>query len=364
MKNLFKLILLYIFLISVIYFGIDINTGVRKGIDISINLIIPSMFLFMIISNFILASDLRNIISIPFNFITKKLFRIDSNDTAIFILSLIGGYPVGAKLLANSVKSRTLTPKKASIMLSYCVNCGPAFLISGIGGVILGNSQLGLFMYISQIIACVIVGFISSFLLTKQDSIEIHTTKQDKYSTSQLFISSVIDSIKSLSIICGFVVFFCAINPILLKIFGNLIDEVLLNGILEVTAGCNLVTTKPPLQGILYASMFVAFGGICVILQIFAMLIGTGISMKYLLIFKPVYILVNVGVTYILLKLFPNTITVFQDFCITNCYSNGKPFEQNIFSVTPIATILMIILAILLLFFSTKRDIIEQDLFN
>lgn len=378
MKKSIKLISLYIFLIYIIYYGVDIIAGVRKGIDISLNLVIPSMFIFIVISNFILASNLKNIISVPFNFITSKLFKINSLETAIFILSLIGGYPVGAKLLANSVNAKYLSPQKASILLSYCVNCGPAFLISGIGGVILGNAQLGIFMYISQIFACLIVGFISSFLLSNNIELQpINSTKSTQTlqttqttqttpttPTSKLLVTSVIDAVKSLSIICGFVVFFCAISPILINIFSNFIDEVLLNGILEVTAGCNLVTTLNPLQGILYASCFVSFGGICVILQIFAMLLNTGISMKYFFLFKPLYILINVGITYIFLNLFPDTISTFKDFCVTNCYSNGQPFQQNLYSVTPLATIFMIILAILLLFFSTKYDIIEQDFLN
>lgn len=364
MKNLFTLILLYIFLFSVIYYGNDITTGIRNGIDISLNLVIPSMFLFIIISNFILSSGLKKIVSLPFNFITKKLFKINSNDTAIFILSLIGGYPIGARLLATSVKAKTISPKKASIMLAYCVNCGPAFLISGIGGLILGNPQLGVFMYTAQIIACIIIGIISSFFISKLNEPEPTNCKTENIPISTLIITSVSEAIKPMSIICGFIVFFSAVMPVLINIFGNYVDIVIFNGILEVTAGCNLVTSLPPLQAILYASAFVALGGICVILQILAMLSNTGITMKYFLLFKPLYITTNVVITYILLQIYPETMVVFENFCITNCYSNGQEITQNIFSVSPIATFFMIILAILLLFFSTKYDIIERDFIN
>lgn len=364
MKQAIKLIVLYVFLFSVLYFGSDITAGIRNGIDISINLLIPSMFLFIIISNFILASELKKIIALPFEFLTKKLFKLNSYQTAIFILSLIGGYPVGAKLLANSVKSELISPKKASIMLSYCVNCGPAFLISGIGGLILGNPQLGVFMYIAQVLACVVTGIISSFFMTKLKEDAPLPSQQNKIPISTLLIASVNDAIKAMGIICGFVLFFCALSPILLKLFGNYVDIVILNGILEVTAGCNLVTTKSPLQAILLASSFVALGGVCVMLQIFAMLVNTGVTMKYFLLLKPIYISIMVGITYVFLLVFPDTVTAFSNFCVVNCFSDGAVLEKNIFSVSPISTFFMIILAILLLFFSTKCDIIEKDFVN
>lgn len=345
----------------VILYGTDITTGIREGIDISLNLLIPSMFLFIVISNFILSTELKQVIAKPFNMITKFLFKLNSYETAIFVLSLIGGYPIGAKLLANSVKSKAISPKKASVMLSYCVNCGPAFLISGIGGLILGNPQLGVFIYTAQIIACLATGTIASVFTSKLNEDKSSTLEPTHTPVSTILIASVIDGIKSMGIICGFVVFFCAISPVLLKIFGNIVDIVILNGILEVTAGCNLVTSKLPLQAILLASCFVSWGGVCVILQIFAMLVNTGVSMKYFFLLKPVYMITNIGITYFLLKMFPQTVTTFEEFLTVNCYSNGEPITQNIFSVSPLATIFMILLAILLLFFSSKYDIIESD---
>lgn len=338
--------IIYFIMFLIVFFSKELSAGIKNGINVSMNLVIPSMFIFMIFSNMIINSKLRDTISAPFGFLAKHIFRIEKSQIAIVILSLVGGYPVGAKLISNAVSQGTLEKKQAENMLCYCVNCGPAFLISGIGIAIYQNFRIGLYLYISQVAACLLIGFILSFF-SKHEKTNKPVSEVKKTSYSQLFVGSVNDSVRSMAMICGFIVAFSAFMPIINELLGYLGFSYshIVQGLLEVTTGCNSLAELPHVQGIILTTIFTAFGGICVHLQVYS-LVGNGIKMTKFYIMRIIYTAISVFTMQGLLMLSPDVLTVI---------SYNSNVKSDIYSVSPTATIFMILLAIMLLFFSKKQ---------
>ena len=87
-------------IVTAVYFclkyPIDIGESVENSINRCMTLIIPSMFIFMCITSFITNSGLHRFLGRPLRFISEKLFRIPEEGLAVFILSMIAGYPAGA----------------------------------------------------------------------------------------------------------------------------------------------------------------------------------------------------------------------------------------------------------------------------
>ncbi|MEG0692892.1 MAG: hypothetical protein RR444_07400 [Oscillospiraceae bacterium] len=346
------LILVYFIMFMIIFFSKELSSGIKNGINVSMNLVIPSLFIFMILSNMIINSKLKHIISHPFKILAKHVFHISQNSMAIVLLSLVGGYPVGAKLINNAVSQNSLSREEASNLLCYSVNCGPAFLISGIGVTIFSSFQVGLFMYLSQIIACVTIGFIMSFFNKEIKSYHIPNDKKESIPYSILFVKSVNDAVKSMAIICGFIVAFSAFMPmvsVLLKHFGSEYSYIV-QGFLEVTTGCNNLSSVTSPNGALLATAFTAFGGVCVHLQVYAMISPNGVKITKFFILRVLYTIISVVSMKVMLALSPAT---------TNCISYNPNIKQDIYSVSPTATIFMISLAIMLLFFTRKSDSIN-----
>lgn len=349
-KKIFLLFLIYTAMFLLIFYSKELSSGVKNGIQISLNLVIPSMFLFMIFSNMMIHSTFCRILSLPFCFITKHLFHIGEKETSILLLSLIGGYPVGAKLIGDAVRSGRMSSEYGARMLSYCVNCGPAFLISGVGASIFGSLQIGVFLYLSQILACVVVGICNSFSLKRLSShscsaydAAVHT------SASTLMVSSVNDAVRSMGVICGFVVAFSAILPLIALIVSHFGKEVsfLITGLLEVTNGCNQLMEALPANQILLAALFTAFGGICVHLQICAMLHGSKISIKRFFVYRIPYVLISLLTTKLFLLLNPDLVNTIS---LSHIIS-GKPY-----TVSPVSSVFLIFLGLMLLFFTKKSD--------
>lgn len=340
-------------LFLILYYSRELSQGIREGIAMAVNLVIPSMFLFLIASNLIIGS--RELFALPFRGLAG-LFRIPPEEMAIVVLSLTGGYPVGAKLLGDGVREGRLSTAEAERMLPYCVNCGPAFLISGVGIGLFGNPWLGVCLYLSQIAACLGVGYLCSFHLEEgrlRRYPRLRTHVRPAGSSSVGIVAAVSDAVRSMGMICGFVVAFSGLLPVLKRFLGGLAPEAVcwIQGLLEVTSGCGQLPASQAEDPLLLAAVFTAFGGVCVHLQICAMAKPAGIPMGRFLAFRPVYTLISVIVSGLLFRLVPGT---------ADCIAWSREIPSRIVSVSPAASFFLILLGIMLLFFNGKSDKIEK----
>lgn len=353
-KKLIQLCLIYFTMFVIVFFSKEFSDGIKNGMNVSLNLVIPSLFIFMIFSNVIMNSNLCQIIAYPFRFLAKYVFKIDKQYLSIVILSLLGGYPIGAKLLCNAVKQDNMPIETAERMLCYCVNCGPAFLISAVGMSIFGDIKVGVILYLSQISACIIVGFLTSLFVRKQTFISQQKYIKKNNSASVLLVNAVNDTIKSMVVICGFIVAFSAFLPIIQLLTENMDSNLrfLLQGFLEVTTGCNnLANTSSP-SAIILASAFTSFGGVCVYLQVCAMLKGSQVRLWKFFVFRIIYMFISITILKIFLSFSPS---------LMSCMSINTQQSSKIYSVSPAATIFMLLLSIILLFFSRKSDKMKQS---
>ena len=103
-------------------------SGAKEGLMLCGSIIIPSLFPFTFCVMFINKSGILKFLK-PLNPITQFLFHLNYYEFSLFLLSLIGGYPLGAKLLNQS----GINDKKAKIMINYCINAGPAFVVLAVG---------------------------------------------------------------------------------------------------------------------------------------------------------------------------------------------------------------------------------------
>lgn len=341
----------YLLLFLTVFFSKELSDGVRGGIDVCLNLLIPSMFVFLIVSNVLMSTPASRIMARPFRVLARHLFRIPEPQIAVVLLSLVGGYPVGAKLLADAVRNGRLDPDTAGRMLAFCVNCGPAFLISGVGVSLFGSLPLGGILYASQVIACCTVGFLSSRgkgrRAAKRERSSPSALPGTGRSASAVLVDAVHSAARSMGVICAFVVAFSALMPILSLLLSGLPADVsrLLQGLLEVTTGCQSLFAFESLDRVLLAALFTSFGGICVMVQICAMLRGSGIPLRRFFLWRIPYTLVSLLATRLLLHFLPG---------VAETMSHSSGIMPQLYSVSPTATIFLLLLCIMLLFFSGK----------
>ena len=111
----------------------DLAQGIAQGLRVSAGVLIPALFPFMILSTYLILTDGARILSIPLRPVTKYLFRLPAEHGAVVFISLIGGYPVGGKMISGLLEQGKLDGPTAERMIALCFGASPAFVITAVG---------------------------------------------------------------------------------------------------------------------------------------------------------------------------------------------------------------------------------------
>ena len=255
----FGVFLICIFLIT---FSESCSSGALKGLEMCLNVLVPSLFPFMAVSSFIVKSGLAYQLGKPFSKITRFVFGLSGQFAPIIILSLIGGYPVGAKGISALVQSGDISDDEAEKALMFCICAGPGFIVNFVGNSIYQNKKIGLIIFVSQILSVLILGIIINII--SKNNFSNKESKHKSIPMSNAIVEATLDSTKGIVSICAFVILFSAFAGIVDEIINNVEFKNYLYCLLEV---CNAVKYNSQLELVAFA---IGFGGLCVHFQIFS----------------------------------------------------------------------------------------------
>lgn len=277
-----------------------VSDGIQGGLSICFHTILPSLFPFMVLSSYIIKSDVLSPIYKALAPVTRFLFKQNDCSVSVIFMGLIGGFPVGTKMTAMLYENGRITQNQAQRLCMFCVNGGPAFIITAVGVGMLGSSKAGLIMFVSLCLSSIILGIVSRFFDDKSENKQSNKT----YGQSPLLAlsSSVSDNVNAMLSICAWIILFSAITQCIKQIN---IDENSYNAIIsfvEVTKGCSQIaknTTLPIITAI------IGFGGFCVHCQVYSFVKATGL--KYIRFFTGRVIngALSALICYLLLMVFP-----------------------------------------------------------
>ncbi len=246
MKKVYKTFLIFAFM-ALILLSITYSKELKKaGIEallISGNSIIPSLF------------PTISIISIMIN--SGLIFSVNKRILPIFlfVLSQVSGYPTGSQILNIAVKMGILEKQVAEKLLPSMMCSGPAFVISFVGCNIFNSQEIGIRLYISMVLANLIIFISSGGLSVKTKEVYIKTELKNTFLSSVLLSS---ESVMKISVI--FIFFYTFIKGL-----GTLLSKkinLIIALIFEVT-GCAVLS-----KNMYLTCAALAWGGICVHLQI------------------------------------------------------------------------------------------------
>lgn len=238
--------------------------GAKEGIDLCFQTVIPSLFPF-----FVLAGVLRNAMSDSKLRILKPLgvmCRIPDNSLYLLLIGLIGGYPVGAQYINQAYTSGQIDRATAKRMLGFCNNAGPAFIFGMCAGMF-ENPLAGWVLWLIHILSALVAGILlpgKAVGLEKKSSVV--TVKKNQ--------SVLESSIKSMSLVCGWVILFRVAIAFLRRWILWLLPkelQILCIGLLELTNGCSeLLAVDNTALRFAICVFILNFGGICVWMQTWA----------------------------------------------------------------------------------------------
>ncbi|MBQ7505574.1 MAG: hypothetical protein IJT79_09735 [Ruminococcus sp.] len=293
---------------AVLLWGKECSQGALKGIYFCAEVLVPSIFPFMIISVFIAESGLSEKLGKLSGNICPKLFGVSRNLSAVIIMSMIGGYPVGARGISALYENGKINKSDAVKAAYFAVGAGPGFLITYVGVSLLASRETGLCLLTAQILSVIIIGVLNKFIITEKDGYNsnIELCKTFPSFTSAV-TKSVISSAYGMLEMCGMVVAFSAVIGIAEKHFSD--NTVYLNVALEVTAACNLLAEN---NNVILIAFATGFGGLCVHFQIFTALKKIKINKVLFFVYRIIQGLLTALFTFIFINIFNISLPVFS----------------------------------------------------
>lgn len=253
----------------------EISVSVKNALMLCASVIIPSVFPFIILSDFLYRFiDFGSMRKLGELF--EKLFKINRAGLYPFTLGLLCGFPLGVKCASELYNDGRISKDECERLIGFCNNTGPAFLVCGIGLGLRKNIYDGLALYVATVLSAVLVGMI--FSVGKASSV----SDCRKYTDASF---SVTRSVRNAGMgclnICSYLTFFACITGIIKSILGEGLVYFLIIPFLEVGTATDILSKTALLGsvGSLALSAFaVGFSGFSVHLQALSFLSETDVK--------------------------------------------------------------------------------------
>lgn len=259
-----------IYTYSVIKTG-QISDDIRQCIQRCINVIIPSLFIYMVLASVIIGTGIYRFLFLPLVPVSKYVFRLPSSLFFVFVMGNICGYPIGASLIEEMYQKGEIDKKTANTMLAISYGGGPSFLIGMVGIALYNSETAGLIVFIS----CISANAVLAVILNRITKPSVIDTKS--FLTKPDIISIISSSAKNIFKICAVIVSFSIVCTLLNDILGNTNKDTayLIKSFFEITNVTNI--SAPSVKMLPIIAMISSLGGICILLQLKAI---TKLSLK------------------------------------------------------------------------------------
>lgn len=329
-KNLISF-LFCLFSIGLVIFSSSNLNAAKNGLTLWATAVVPSLFPFFVSTELLNNTNIVAYLGKLLNPIMRPIFNVPGEGAFAFLMGLISGYPVGAKIVSNFVENNICTKEEAERMLAFTNNSGPLFIIGTVGISLFGSTAIGLLLFITHILACISVGIILKFICKKKVDYKSRYSREYNEcvalsSLGEILGKSITNSISTILMIGGFVVVFSVIISILIQshfldgltyIFSPLctyfgipteLIKSFFAGIVELTNGVSLVSSIPLKNislNIITCAFLLGFGGISILLQVLSIISKNKISIKPYLLGKLLQGIFAAFYTFIALEFIP-----------------------------------------------------------
>ena len=309
-EKLFQSIMICLLLtitIFIITYSKDVMSSVSFSISIWKDSLFPSLFPFFVVSNLLLNYGFVDVLGRVFKKIMPKFFSLPGKTSFVFAVSLISGFPSGAKYTTDLVSKGIISKEEAGRLLTFTHYSNPLFILGMIGELLLGDKRLGFLILVCHVVSGIIVGVILSkkrnnTSVLKRKNLEL---KKKPDSFGVVLKNSIQDSLSTLFLMLGIVTVFLVFTTILKEVFHfNDFIQTIFSGLLEMTQGVQSVSSLPIsiLEKTIFMTFFISFGGFSVHTQVLSIISSEKIKYKYFFIARLLHAIlasILVFITYI-----------------------------------------------------------------
>jgi len=228
----------------------------------------------------------------PFFFISGLLIELGIGKRGVVPMSLLAGYPTGARMLAQLYGRGEITRTQAIKIATYTSTCSPIFIIATLGSALFGDVRLGVIIFVAHVVGALLNGLL--YRKIKFDDTYAGTTKATSVAPDvcDAVSRALYSAVQNILVVGGLIlIFFVASSSLPLP----------LAAIMEMTTG--VFRAEPNLAGIWRAIVpvgIVSFGGLCVAMQGFVFLKTFKMPVWFYFVYKVTHTTISVVVAVVI----------------------------------------------------------------
>ena len=257
-------------------------TAAREGVALCLQTVLPSLFPFFVLSSLLVQSDVPRLLSRVMAGVMYPLFGVSGAGASALILGLLGGYPVGARTVAELYGRGEIAREEAEQLLAFCNNSGPGFFLGVCGTAVFGSARAGAYLYLIHVGAALVTGVLlrRNLGLPRRKAV---SRQRAPFDLAAALPAAVQGSFAAVGSVSAFVIFFMVLPPL---------PRAALFGFMEMTNGVNALPATR--TGFVLCAAIMNWGGLSVQAQTCAMLAGSALSARRCVIGKAVQALAGV----------------------------------------------------------------------
>ena len=295
---------------ALLRFPQEVSASVTEGLRLSVSVLIPSLFPFIICVNLTSALGLTGVLARVFAPVMRRMFHVSGAGCTAVLCGAAGGYPSGAQCVAALYREGQLSRAEAEYLLLFCNNAGPAFLFGAVGTV-LGIGMTGcLLLWGIHLLSALVIGLVNR----PKEAPNAALPPVQRANASGAVVEAVRSAGQAVLQITMFVAAFSVLARLLTMAAAHILPDgvsTVLTGMLELSGGIAALANLPIALRwkLALASFFLGFGGLCVWMQTQAVLAPAGLSGCGMLLAKLAQGLLAALITFFLAPLLPETVT-------------------------------------------------------
>lgn len=294
--------------------------GARDGLALCAHVIVPSLFPFFVLSALVVDLGLAARLGRALEGLMRPLFRVSGAGAAAWVISFVGGYPIGARTALQLYRQGRCSREETQRLLAFCNNSGPAFVLGVVGVGVFGSGTVGLLLYLTHIVASLLVGLLFRFSgqATRFPSPLPSPPVIRTIRLATAFTDAVAAALRSSLHVCAFVLFFSVALRLLshfglleraaafLALLGLSPDwgRCLAAGLLELSSGVAALPSSG-LDALPMAAFLLGWAGLSIHCQVLALLGDSGLSARSYLLGKLCHGLIAAALTALLIRWLP-----------------------------------------------------------
>lgn len=323
-------------LILIIIFPNTSYQAAKNGVDIWFNNVFPALLPFFIGTELLMGLGVVHFLGVLLEPIMYPFFKVPGTGSFVYVMSITSGYPMGAKLTSDLRSRKICSRIEGQRLLALCSTSGPLFIIGTVAIGMFNKPFLGGVIAISHYIGSFLLGLVFRYYGSDK---KIEHSKERKFNPLQalyqgrledgrnlgvLMGDSVKNSINTLLVIGGFIIFFSVLIELfdvimIFDLFSLLISPISYNlnlspelikglssGLLEITNGIDIIskTNDSLLIQVVATSFIIAWGGFSIHAQAINFIGKTDLKVSPYIIAKIFHGLFASVSCFVLIKIF------------------------------------------------------------